>query len=530
MARVPEGIRIRQERKRQKITQTALANDLGISASYLNLIEHNKRSISGSLLNKMARVLAVDLNDLAGYEDARLIQDLEDLSSDPLFRDLQMEEHGARNIIGRDPGWGRAFLRLHVSYIEATKMLVSLSNRFSRDPFLVEMSHEILTQITTIRSLSEIVSEFDDLTEETRRRYTSVVARESSALSTAAKTFFAFMDEVDTTARTTTPAGEVEDFIIDHHNYFPRLEGAAEALRTRVEVYGGTIDEALQNYLAEIHGITLGRPGSEGESVRNLKPGVHAHTRIDYRQTGKHLFFQQWQPAETVRFLIAQFIFEREHQDILGEVTAEGRLTSDDARGRAGRAMARYAAGAFIYPYEPFLKTAMAARYDIQILQRRLGGSFEQICHRLTTLHRPDSLGIPFIYLRTDPAGNISKRFSLPNMHLPRYGGACPLWAIYRAFMSPGRIISQRVRMPNKQEFLFVARTVKKSADAFGSSEKIYSVMIGCDAVYADRLVYGDGNDGSRASLITEAGVNCRLCPRLKCDHRAYAPILPVAN
>ena len=84
--------------------------------------------------------------------------------------------------------------------------------------------------------------------------------------------------------------------------------------------------------------------------------------------------------------------------------------------------------------------------------------------------------------------------------------------------------------MPDKQEFLFVARTVKKQASNVGETEKIYSVMLGCDAVYADQLVYGSGNDTAQSGQVTEVGSNCRLCPRPTCAHRAYAPFLPVVN
>ena len=221
----------------------------------------------------------------------------------------------------------------------------------------------------------------------------------------------------------------------------------------------------------------------------------------------------------------------RSYADLLHQVATDKRLTSEDARARARRAMARYAAGAFLYPYEAFLAKAKQTRYDIQVLQHRFGGSFEQISHRLVTLQRPGSVGVPFFYIRTDLAGNISKRFSLPNLHLPRYGGACPLWALYRAFLvAPDQIISQRVQMPDKQEFLFIARTVKEQPNTYGEPEKIYSVMLGCDAVYADQLVYGYSNDKSQSGQVTEVGSNCRLCPRPTCAHRAYAPFLPVVN
>ena len=531
MVRVPEGFRIRKIRKQQKLTQTELAKKADISVSYLNLIEHNKRPIGGSLLNKIAQILAADPDELSGYDDARLIQDLIDLSGSPLLRNFTVEEHGAQNIIGREPGWGRAILHLHASYNEAVKTIESLSDRFNRDPFLIESSHEILTKITAIRSFSEILAEIGNLPEETRQRYTSLVADECAVLSSATRDLFAFMDEVDTTVRATTPEGEVEDFIIDHHNYFPMLETAAAELRARVENGDESIHGSLLNYLAERHGLSLKHAEADAESMHGARPINHLATRIDYQQVGEHLDLQDWQPAESERFLVTQFIFELEYSDLLHQVTTDKRLTSEDARTRARRAMARYAAGAFLYPYEPFLEKAKQARYDIQVLQQRFGGSFEQISHRLVTLQRPGSAGVPFFYIRTDPAGNISKRFSLPNLHLPRYGGVCPLWALYRAFLvAPDQIISQRVQMPDKQEFLFVARTVKKQAHTFGKPEKIYSVMLGCDSVYADQLVYGYSSDSPQSELVTEVGSNCRLCPRPTCAHRAYAPFLPVAS
>jgi len=519
---IPEGFRIRKVRKHLNITQSALAKEVGISISYLNLIEHNKRSISGKLLNKLARALATDVVEFSGYEDARLIQDLIEICGNPLFRDLPMEESGAQNIIGMEPGWGRAMLRLHDAYNAANKTIESLSDRFNRDPFLVETSHEIVTQITAIRSFAEILSEFDDLPKDTRQRYNSLVAKESSVLSSAAKAFFVFLDDVDSTVRATTPAGEVEDFFHAHQNYFPALEQAAEALLIGVDGYGKTRNEAITNYLESQHRITL-NPEPDVEAGDNA--GV-----IDYQLVDNRLDLLKWHPPETRQFLIVQFILERENEDILEELITDKLLISDDARIRARRALSRYAAGAFLFPYKSFLNAAIELRYDIQALQQRFRGSFEQIIHRLMTLRAPESAGIPFLFLRTDLAGNISKRFSLSNLHLPRYGGACPLWALYRAFLTPGQIIAQRVQMPTKQEFLFVARTVTKQADTFGAPEKTYSVMLGCDLAYADQIVYGEAYEKSQASLITEVGSNCRLCPRQACVHRAHAPILSTAN
>ncbi len=530
MAHVREGFRIRKARKDYGITQTALAKELGISVSYLNLIEHNKRSIGGRLLSNIARILGVDLSQLTGYGDTRLIQDLTNLSGDALFLGLAMEPHGAQDIIDREPGWGRALLRLHSGYIEANKMVEALSDRLNHDRFLVELSHKILSQITSVRSFAEILNEIDDLPEATRQRYISLLAGVSSALGTTAKKLFAFMDEVDMTARPTTPAGEVEDFFIGKQNHFPMLEQAAEALRPRIEVSGEINELALTNYLSKQHKAMLKRVAPTEETGIASSSLTPTPSPTDYQLVDGHLVMQAWHQPETVRFLIAQFIFEGEYADMLDSLVANEQLSSDDARQRARRALARYGAGALLFPYESFLEMAEAVRYDIQVLQQRFGGSFEQICHRLVTLQRSGSHGVPFLYLRADPAGNISKRFSLPNLRLPRHGSACPLWALYRAFLSPNQIVSQRVQLPDEQEFLFVARTVDKQAKAYGTADNIYSVLIGCDAIYADRLVYGAGREQIQGNLVTKAGINCPLCPRPQCAHRAHAPILPVLN
>ena len=75
-------------------------------------------------------------------------------------------------------------------------------------------------------------------------------------------------------------------------------------------------------------------------------------------------------------------------------------------------------------PYERFRESAEAVRYDIELLGHRFRTSFEQVCHRLTTLQRPGSEGVPFHLVRVDIAGNISKRFSASGIPFARFSGA----------------------------------------------------------------------------------------------------------
>ena len=91
-------------------------------------------------------------------------------------------------------------------------------------------------------------------------------------------------------------------------------------------------------------------------------------------------------------------------------------------------------------PYKLFHEECKKQKYDLELLQNTFATSFEQVAHRVTCLQDPKLSGIPFHMLRVDIAGNISKRFSLSGIEIPRYGGACPRWNIYSAFTTPGKI------------------------------------------------------------------------------------------
>src|SRR3546814_9683149 len=105
-------------------------------------------------------------------------------------------------------------------------------------------------------------------------------------------------------------------------------------------------------------------------------------------------------------------------------------------------------------PYERFLEDAVRTRYDVDLLRRLYAASVGQACHRLVTLRRPGAEGIRFAFIRSDPAGFVTKRLPLPNLPLPRYGGACPLWAVYRAFQTHEAVVRQLAELDRKSNRL----------------------------------------------------------------------------
>jgi predicted transcriptional regulator len=209
----------------------------------------------------------------------------------------------------------------------------------------------------------------------------------------------------------------------------------------------------------------------------------------------------------------------------LDRIAADPHLTSESSRALARVALANYFAGAVLMPYRPFLDAARAERYDIELLCHRFRASFEQTCHRLTTLRRPGAEGVPFHMVRVDIAGNISKRFSASGLRFARFSGACPRWAVFEAFTTPGMIRTQLSRMPDGATYFWIARTVSREGGGFHAPRSMLGVALGCEASLAKELVYADGVNLESREAVVPVGLTCRLCERMDCEQRAFPPL-----
>ena len=149
--------------------------------------------------------------------------------------------------------------------------------------------------------------------------------------------------------------------------------------------------------------------------------------------------------------------------------------------------------------------------------------SYEQVCQRLSSLQRSGARGVPFFFLRVDPAGNVSKRFSAAGFPFARFGGSCPRWVVHGAFAEPGRIHVQVAQLPDGAKFLCFARSVTGRAAQWGEPPPTHVIAMGCDIGHAGSLVYADGIDLDRATV--GIGLSCRLCDREGCRSRAFPPL-----
>ncbi len=223
------GTRIRERRRALGLTQAELARRVGISASYMNLIERNRRAIAGPLLRRTAEALTLRLEELDGAAERRLLERLDEIAHAPELAALGIEAEPRRPIWSPAIPAGRARIAaLARSEREASAAARALADRLTHDPFLGETVHRMLTRIATIRSAGrDPARQCPRSPADQRTRFHRMIHEESRALSEVGEALAAYFDRIDAPRRTLTPLDEVEALFDARGNHIPELEAAA---------------------------------------------------------------------------------------------------------------------------------------------------------------------------------------------------------------------------------------------------------------------------------------------------------------
>ncbi|MCB1498062.1 MAG: DUF2083 domain-containing protein [Bauldia sp.] len=446
------GGKLRRLRQERHLTQAQMARELGISASYLTLLESNQRPVTVRVLLKLVERFQVDLQDFAADTDQRLSLELMEAFSDPIFEGAEVKTTDVQELVSLLPAVGRAVIDLYEAY----------------------------------------------------RRHLPADATTSAGL------------DASEASPASIPSEEVTEFIQKRLNYFPDLEEAAEKLWREKDLAVHSLQQGLTAVLRERYATEVEIRASDAMKGRSRR----------YDQLARRLQISEMLPVPSRVFQIAHQVAYLGHHEILDRITGTADFSSTDAEALLRTALANYFAAAVMMPYRMFSEAARATRYDIDILKSRFGVSFEQVCHRLTTLRRPGDEGVPFHFIRVDIAGNISKRFSASGIHIARFGAACPRWNVYDAFSTPGMLRVQISRMPDGGSFFCVAQTTGRSTTLSPTSGLPHrvgqrAIGLGCDVRHAGEIVYADGLNLADPQIATPIGVSCRTCPRTDCAERA---------
>lgn len=449
------GHKVRRLRRDLSLSQAQMAEDLGISASYLNLIEHNQRPVTVPILLKLAQVFSIDLQSFAEDDEARLKAELTEIFADPLFEGSEVKTSDLRELANASPGIARAVQTLYTAYRSTRQDLETLAERVADQDQLQNLDTQIF------------------------------------------------------------PVEEVRDFFEASSNHFPELELAAERLWQDADLNPDHLYRGLSDHLQNTLSIR----------VKVMPIDVMGSLQRRFDRHARRVLLSEMLSQTARNFHLAAQIGYLTVGEQIDTIVENANLSNDDARKLARMGLVNYFAGAVQMPYQRFLDAARKSRYDIDVLAHRFQTSIEQACHRLTTLQRPGSKGIPFFLIRVDKAGNVSKRFSAGGLHFARYGGACPRWAVHDALRQPGRFISQFGEMPDGARFFSIACTVSKPGMGHHMPAQQFALGLGCEIGHAKELVYADGHDLGKEARPVPIGVNCRLCPRLDCNQRAFPPL-----
>ena len=224
-----------------------------------------------------------------------------------------------------------------------------------------------------------------------------------------------------------SPWEEVRDFFHYCDNYIDAVDRAAELFANRAEG-PGNIRQAALNSLTE-------------RGIQVMFSDIAPLRTYDAESKVLRLSSRSAPQTQVFQLLLQVALIS---QDKLLEATLDfAKFQSEEARSIAKIGLANYFAGASLMPYSAFLTAAQEERHDLELLSNRFGASIEQVAHRLSTLQRPGAKGIPFFFVRVDQAGTITKRHSATRLQFARFGGACPLWNVHRAFETPGHFLRQ---------------------------------------------------------------------------------------
>lgn len=432
------GPSLRRLRKREGMTQAAMAAVLGISPSYLNLIERNQRPLSARVLVQVIERFDFDPRMLRRDEAIGGVDGLARRLADERFADLGIDRDEVNEFLAAAPQAAAAFARLYDRAGAATG------------------------------------TDGEDALIASRR--------------------------------------EIERW----RNHFADLDHAAEALADEMRLSRGDFGAALTDRLREKHQL----------SIRilpfDVMPGAIRRLDLHARQ----LQLSEMLGHASRNFQIALQIAQLEQREAIERLVAGAQLADPGARQFFERHLTGYFAAALLMPYGRFLRACEQTGYDLVVLQRRFGASFEQVAHRLTTLQRVGQRGLPFFMARIDRAGQFSKRFSgASGATLLESEASCPLWIVHRAFERRGELCVQPIIVDGvdagPKHWLTLAQTVAAAGAVGGQAG--YVVVLGVEARLAGDLAAARGRSLAEGDA-QPIGLGCARCFRRDCRQRSLPP------
>ena len=232
------GTQIRERRLSLGLRQAEVAAGAGISASYLNLIEHNRRKAQGDLLSRLAQVLGVDVATLSEGAGGQLLDDLRTAAASVPTMPAELDR--IEDFAGRFPGWAAVLTATLARAGQLERVVAALNDRITHDPHLSASLHEMLSAVSSVRSTAAILAETEDIDPVWRGRFHRNLHEDSERLAVGAEALVAYLDgsESRETEQAAAPQEELENWLAARDWHLAELEDRAGALHLQTEVAG----------------------------------------------------------------------------------------------------------------------------------------------------------------------------------------------------------------------------------------------------------------------------------------------------
>lgn len=217
------GTRIRARRNLRGLRQAELARVVGVSPSYLNLIEHNRRKVGPDLLSALAQALGVSSDALVEDTDARLV---EGARAAALRCDAELAElERIDEFTGRFPGWSKVLAETQARVERLERVVEQLNDRMTHDPYLGEALHEIISAVTSVQSTASILNDSGEIEPDWQTRFHQNILQDSARLAEGAVALVNYLDAGKTEETgLAAPQEEVEAWLAARDFHLPQLE------------------------------------------------------------------------------------------------------------------------------------------------------------------------------------------------------------------------------------------------------------------------------------------------------------------
>lgn len=431
------GFALRRLRRREGLTQTAMAEAVGLSPSYLNLLERNQRPISAPVLLRLSERFDVDPRHFAADEPGGGLDAMMRRLREPAHADLGLDRTEVEDWLAAAPSTAQAFARLH--------------------------------------------------------------DRAASGHGAA--------DD---------PLAQARAAVARWQNHFPHLDARAEALADELRLTSGEPAQALAERLRTRHQIAV------RVLPADVLPGELQRLDLHARQ----LQLSELLDPASRTLATARQLARFECGDEVEAIVAGAELDRVAAR-HLRRDLLGWAAAAILLPYGRFVRACEGTGYDLQRLARRFGVGHATLAHRLTSLGRVGSRGLPWGLVRLDRAGQLSQRVAgASGWRVVDAAAGCPLWAALAAGERAGELVSQVVEWPDGGRWLTIARTVWAPAHGADGQSARFTIVLGLDLRFADGL--GASHSSALGGSVQPIGPGCAACERSGCPARALpSPTVP---